>query len=380
MPLNSTSMVNMAHGQQPGITFAAQRKELLQALAVTAPVASKKTPMPILTNVLLRCESGRLSVTATDLNVSVTAAALADLAAVGSICVSGKTIYDMVKSLPEGEVKLTASGAALELRSGKVRFKLPSMPAADYPATPQLPEQFATLSAATVGGLLKLTSYAMSLDETRPHLHALLLDCGAKMLVAVATDGHRLSHVAADVDTEPFTMLIPARGVHELERLTNLDGDDQLMVGRNNGFVFFGRAGVTVSCKLSEENYVPYAKVIPQRFSTSVEIDRSALIDAIKRIAIVAPSVNRTLRVGVNKSGLHLRAEDVERGEGSEELDADVSGPELEIGLSSLYLLNALQPLAEDRVRLEFGGALDAAAVKPVGPTNFVGVVMPVRI
>src|SRR4051794_19860354 len=199
------------------------KKDFLRGLTRTHAVADRKSSMPILSNVLLSAdEAGILRLAATDLYLAVNASAEAKVKRGGSVAISARTLFDIVKNLPEGEVKLAVDkNHAVQLRSGKIKFRIPGMPGEDFPPLPSPGEvAFAELDATTLGQLIGLTQYSMSSDDTRPHLAGTLFEIDGKVVRMVTTDGHRLSKAEApSPGTITFTMLVPQKGVLELKRL-----------------------------------------------------------------------------------------------------------------------------------------------------------------
>jgi DNA polymerase-3 subunit beta len=371
------------------------KKDLLRSLSRTHSVADRKSSMPILSNILLTAEDRKaLRFAATDLYLSVTSSTAARIESGGTIAVSARTIFDIVKSLPEGDVSLKViDNHAAEIRAGRARFKIPGMPGKDFPALPSPGNsELSELSAEELGRLIALTHYSMSTDETRPHLSGALLEGDGKTVRMVTTDGHRLSK--AEYKREGgkllnFQMLLPSKGVNELRRLideakaTGGKGEDAqavLNVATSGGNAFFRYDDVLLGVKLADEQFPPYGKVIPKQQQRRVVIGRLRLIEALKRLSLVANDKSGAVRFELGPGTLKITSENPEVGEGSEELDVDYAGETLEIGFNVRYLLDALSALNEDEVALELGGQLDPGVIKPVGPTDFIGVIMPMRI
>jgi DNA polymerase-3 subunit beta len=377
------------------------KRDLLRGLARTHAVADRKSSMPILSNVLLGAdESGVLRFAATDLYLAVSASSEAKVKRGGSVALSARTLFDIVKNLPEGEVKLALDkNHAVQLRSGKIKFRIPGMPGEDFPPLPSAGETaFAELDAGSLAQLIALTQYSMSTDDTRPHLSGTLFECDPNGARMVTTDGHRLSKSEVKSKTgASFTMLVPGKGIAELKRLIEdvksdkardkgLAGESAppakatLGVATVGGNAFFRGPDVVLSVKLADEQFPPYGKVIPQSHSRRVVVARELLVDALKRISLVASDKSGGVRLVIEAGRLEITSENPDVGEGSEELDVDFTGDKLSIGFNAKYLLDALSAVPEDEVALELGGELDPGVVKPVGNTDFVGVIMPMRI
>jgi DNA polymerase-3 subunit beta len=352
--------------------------------------------MPILSNILLSTDGPKtLRLAATDLYLSVAATANAEIKAGGTIALAARTLFDIVKSLPEGELSLQVVGNhAAEIRSGKVRFKIPGMPGQDFPALPNPgAAEFASLEGEELGRLVSLTHYSMSADETRPHLACALFEGDAKTVRMVTTDGHRLSKaeykIAEGKKLLNFSMLVPAKGVAELRRLVDEakadrqkteDTPTSIEVATAGGSAFFRRDDAVLSVKLVDEQFPPYGKVIPSSPTRKIGVSRALLTEALKRISLVASDKSGAVRFSADPGILRITSENPDVGEGAEELDVDFAGEPIEIGFNARYVLDVLGSLVEDDVKLELGGQLDPGVIRPVGPTDFVGVIMPMRI
>lgn len=369
------------------------KKDFLRGLSRTHAVADRKSSMPILSNVLLSADdAGVLRFAATDLYLSVNASAEAVVKRSGSIALSARTLFDIVKNLPEGEVKVSVDkNHAAHLKSGKIKFRIPGMPGEDFPALPSPGEaKLAELDAGVLGQLIALTHYSMSSDDTRPHLAGTLFECDGKVVRMVTTDGHRLSKAEAPVQSAAnFTMLVPSKGIGELRRLIEdvradrarpADQAATLGIATSGGSAFFRAHDVILSVKLADEAFPPYAKVIPQAHQRRVVMARALLVDSLKRISLVASDKSGGVRLVIEPGKLQITSENPDVGEGSEELDVDYAGDRLSVGFNAKYLLEALSSVTEDEVALELGGELDPGVIKPVGDTLFVGVIMPMRI
>ncbi|MEM7434616.1 MAG: DNA polymerase III subunit beta [Myxococcota bacterium] len=372
-----------------------EKQQFLRGLARTHGVADRKSSMHILSNVLLSAEgSDSLRLSATDLYLGVTAVVPADIKTPGSIAVAARTLFDIVKNLPDGEVSWTLSDShAVELRCGKVRYRIPAMPGEDFPPLPNAGDaEFAELDASGLAELIGLTQYSMSHDDTRPHLAGTLFEGDGKVVRMVTTDGHRLSKAERKITGKGpmmnFSMLVPHKGISELKRL--LDdvksakgkGDASVVgIATAGGNAFFQREDLSLSVKLADEHFPPYNKVIPTRQSRTVIAARGPLVEALRRISLVANDKSGGVQLMIEPGTLRLQSQNPDVGEGSEEVDVDYAGDELRIGFNARYLLDALGALPYDEVAIELSGERDPGVLKPVGSdSEFIGVIMPMRI
>lgn len=372
------------------------KQQFLRGLARTHGVADRKSSMHILSNVLLTAEGvDRLRLSATDLYLGVTEVVPAKIKKGGTIAVAARTLFDIVKNLPEGEVSWKLSDShAVELKCGKVRYRIPAMPGEDFPPLPNPGDaDFAHLDASVLAELISLTQYSMSHDDTRPHLAGTLFEGDGKMVRMVTTDGHRLSKaehkVTAKGSLMNFSMLVPHKGISELKRLlddvkgSKSKGDEASTIGvaTSGGSAFFLRDDLCLNVKLADENFPPYDKVIPSKQSRTVIAARGPLVEALRRISLVANDKSGGVQLTIEPGLLRLQSQNPEVGEGSEEVDVDYAGDELRIGFNARYLLDALSALTHDEVAIELSGERDPGVLKPVGDgSEFIGVIMPMRI
>ena len=376
------------------------RQDFLRGLARTHAVADRKAAMHILSNVLINAESNdQVRLSATDLYLGVTSLVKAQVSQKGSIAVAARTLFDIVKNLPNGEItwKLNDSHA-VELRCGKVRYRIPAMPADDFPPLPNAGDaEFAEIDANLLADLISLTQFSMSHDDTRPHLAGTLFEGDGKIVRMVTTDGHRLSKaeqkMTESTEMLNFQMLVPHKGVGELKRLldevkANKDKKDQkdqkaptLSVAMTAGNAFFQSGDLSLSVKLADEQFPPYNKVIPQQQTRKVVAARPLLVEALKRISLVANDKSGGVQMEIESGLIRLQSQNPDVGEGSEELDVDYAGDPVKIGFNARYLLDALNALPNDEIAFELSGELDPGVVKPIGgQADFVGVIMPMRI
>lgn len=370
------------------------KRNFLRGLARTHSVADRKSSMPILSNILLSTEdTSTLRLAATDLYLGVAASTEAQVKAGGAVAVSARTLFDIVKNLPDGEVQWTVGpNHAAEIRCGKVKYKIPGMPGDDFPPLPSAGRaEFVELDAEILGKLIQRTHFSMSSDDTRPHLAGALFEGDGKLVRMVTTDGHRLSKAEERLEEGMlnFQMLVPNKGIGELRKLIEdakgdrAKGDEtpvRIGIATSGGNAFFRREGVQLSVKLADEQFPPYAKVIPQRQSRRVVAARGALVDSLKRISLVSSDKSGGVRFAVQEGLLRIVSENPDVGEGSEELDVDYAGDPVTIGFNARYVLDVLNALDDDEVVLELSGELDPGVIKPATDSSFVGVVMPMRI
>ncbi len=361
-------------------------EELSKALYRTQGIVERKTTMPVLVNVLLEAkkETG-LTVSAFDLEIGLIGQHRCEVIKEGAVALPARHLYDIVRSLPEATVSLKrAANGQMEIHSGSARFKIVATPAEDFPALPK-PEGVANLDidADVLAQMIERTAFAISTDETRYNLGGVYLEQVEKGSIRmVATDGHRLSCVDKPVGGTAKLekgVLIPKKGLMELRRLLGEDGGG-CHLGFTKGSAIFKRDGVVMVMRLLDGQFPDYRQVIPKESEKSVTVGRTALMDTLRRVSLIASDKTFGVRIDLGDGHVTLTSQNPDLGEAQEELAAEVKGTGLKIGFNARYLIEALSVLSCDKVRLELADELSPGVVRPVGEEGYLAVVMPMRI
>lgn len=374
--------------------FSTTKKTLLRAVMLTHSVAVRKSPISMLANILVSVDAaGKLRLQATDTYVGASATADVEVSQPGSVAVPAKTLHDIVKSLPDGDLQWSLSSpTAIQLASGRARFRLHGLEAVDFPPLPDVAsEAYASLHVATLADMIAKVSYAMSSDETRPQLAYSLFESDGKVMRLVATDGHRMSIAERSLDVAMASHLslhstyelIPSRGLVEIKRLLDDaegDADARVDVAFKSGYVFVRRSDASISVKIGDPSSFPqYKQFVPKSHDKRPSCSRTELVSALRRVALVA---SNGVRLSLSSGSLCIAAENASVGEGQEELNADYDGEEFETGLNAKYFLNALSALSCEYVALEMSGSLDPIVVRPRHDVDGVdlALIMPMRM
>lgn len=372
------------------------KEYLSAALSRTSTIADRKSSLQILSNVLIEAgDKDNVRISATDLNLFATGVFPAEVVTGGSLTVPAKTIYDVVRSMPDGNISLKSEGDQVTISCGRTHFQLLVLPAEDFPMIPEISSvEFFEMDAAILKLMIEQTSFSISSDETRPHLNGALFQGDGKNLRMVTTDGHRLSKVEFIVDESGFynfSMIVPNKAISEIRHLVE-DSEGQVSLADKNGSLFIRRtielenegadpftSEFLLISKLIEEDFPPYDQVIPKSNDRSVIVSRQPLLDALRRVTVVSEEKTLGVRFELSDGSLEIDTNNPSVGQGSEQLDISYDGEDLEIGFNARYLIDALSVLREDEIKLELSGSLDPVVVKDTGEV-FIGVVMPMRI
>ena len=361
----------------------AGREALLKPLQAVIGVVERRQTMPILANVLLVAKDGKVAVTATDLEVELVASADVEVETAGEVTVPARKLLDICRALPEdASISISLSGEKLMVKSGRSKFSLTTLPAAEFPSVEDIDAgQSVEISQALLGKLLDKTHFAMAQQDVRYYLNGLLLETGKKHLRAVATDGHRLSLCQVELDTEKLSeqqVIVPRKGVLELQRLMSGEGDLKLELGTNHLRIHLD--GSRFTSKLIDGRFPEYERVIPKETSNQLTADREVLKGALQRTAILSNEKYRGIRLVIKTGGIILQAHNPEQEEAEEELEVAYSGDDIEIGFNVNYLLDALGAVESDEVTLSVVDGNSSCLVREPGNDDCKYVVMPMRL
>jgi len=358
------------------------RPALAAALKRAARIADNKSTMPILGCVVIRPAGKAITVTATDLNVSMAAtlpAAPRGTTHGAGFAVDAKAFAALIDRLPGDEATLVmGADRTLEVSAGKVKFRVVTLDPRDAPKVEPAPEDgWSAVDAADLRAMLDRVMFSVCTDATRFHLAGVLFERTGTMGRMVSTDGHRLSLVERPIALPPGPpVIIPTHGADALKSLLGGATLELVVADRH----LFARVdGVTLAVKLIDATFPPYAQVIPKAHTTRVVLDRAALLDAIGRSALMASD---TTGIGLtfDADGLTLACAHPERGEVTEQVDAEVTGPAVKVGANPTYLRELLAAMEADQVTVDLGGALDPFVFRPLAGDDATFVVMPMRI
>jgi len=360
------------------------RDALLRPLQAVSGIVERRHTLPILANVLLEQKNGHLNVTATDLEMQITA--VSELAGKEgqSTTVGARKLQDLLRALPDdASLNRDVAGSKMTVRAGRSRFNLQTLPAADYPRISLGAEQLQTLSLPQrdFRALLRLAEFAMAQQDIRYYLNGMLLVVDQGSLQAVATDGHRLSWASLKVDGDfaRQEVILPRKTVLELAKLLQ-DVEDPVTIDILANQARFRFGNVELVSKVVDGKFPDYNRVIPTGHAKQIQLSRVELLAALQRAAILSNEKFRGVRLVLADDTLRIICTNSEQEEAEEELEVPYKGDNLDIGFNITYLLDALQNLSSDDVCFAFGDANSSALVTMPDRDDYKYVVMPMRI
>ncbi|MBE1277449.1 DNA polymerase III subunit beta [Enterovibrio baiacu] len=364
--------------------FTLTRDVFLKPLQQVSGALGGRPTLPILGNILLKVDAGQLTMTCTDLEVELIASLpLEGEAEDGAVTVPSRKFLDICRGLPDSApINFTAEGDRAVIRSGRSRFTLSTLPAADFPNIEdwQSTVEF-TLSQGKLRQLIESTAFSMANQDVRYFLNGMLLETDGTTLRSVATDGHRMAVgiTALESSLENQQVIVPRKGVTELMRLLDQqDAPVTIQIGsaniraQVNQFIF--------TSKLVDGRFPDYRRVMPQSSNKTMEAGCDELRQAFSRAAILSNEKFRGVRLNVSNGQLRISAHNPEQEEAEEFVDVDYQGEELEIGFNVSYVLDVLNTLKCDQVRFSMTDGTASTLVEDCNSDDAMYVVMPIRL
>jgi len=364
--------------------FIVEREQLLKPLQqVSGPLGGRPT-LPILGNLLLQVTEGSLLLTGTDLEMEMVArVALTQAHEPGSTTVPARKFLDICRGLPDGaEITLALEGDRILVRSGRSRFSLSTLPASDFPNLDDWQSEVEfTLPQATLKRLIEATQFSMAHQDVRYYLNGMMFETEGEELRTVATDGHRLAVCSMPIGQAlpSHSVIVPRKGVIELLRL--LDGGDTPLQVRIGGSNIRAHVGDYIfTSKLVDGRFPDYRRVLPKNPDKVLEAGCDLLKQAFARAAILSNEKFRGVRLYITENQLKITANNPEQEEAEEMLDVSYNGTELEIGFNVSYVLDVLNALKCENVRLLLTDSVSSVQIEDVASPAAAYVVMPMRL
>ncbi|MEM7472416.1 MAG: DNA polymerase III subunit beta [Pseudomonadota bacterium] len=367
-----------------------ERSVLLKAVGQAQSVVERRNTIPILANVLIEAEGDTVSFRATDLDIEVVDKAPAQVERAGATTVSATTLHEIVRKLPDGAlVSLSDDGASgrLTVEAGRSNFSLATLPKEDFPvmASSEYESNFSA-NAPVLRRLFDKSKFAISTEETRYYLNGVYMHVadseGGKALRCVATDGHRLARIDADLPPEAANMpgvIVPRKTVAELRKL--LDDDEmQIAVSVSETKVRFATPDITLTSKVIDGTFPDYTRVIPQGNTRKLEVDASEFAQAVDRVSTVSSERSRAVKLALEEDRLTLSVNAPDSGAAEEELAVAYGDERLEIGFNAKYLLEIAGQVDRENAVFMFNSAGDPTLMREGNDQSAVYVVMPMRV
>ena len=363
--------------------------ELLRELTATQGVVERKTTIPILSNYLFEAAGDKLSLTATDLDLSLRTSCNAKVKKEGACTIPARKLHDYVKLLPDADITIKLlENHWVSIRCGRSNTKMVGMARSNFPSLPTFPTAgVVKIPAQVLRGMIAKTGFAIASEESRYTLNGALMVLKPESMTMVATDGHRLSHIERagtkfeGVSGEMKT-LVPKKAMDELKSLLDSTDAEEIDFAKDESTLYFRIGSRLLTSRQLTGQFPNYEAVLPKDTTKSITVHGDDLAAAISRVAQFADERSRAVRMRLEKGELKLSASSTEMGESEDSIEIDYNGETLAIGFNAQYLLDFLKATGGGDVKLEFKDAQSAGQMRPAEGEEYKYryIVMPMRI
>ena len=392
----------------------AQKQDIFKALNLVGSIVERKTTMPILANILISAEEGKLSFSGSDLDITAQSQVVAKVKTRGSTTVNAKMLLEVVRELPEGDVEFTlGSGERLEIKAKNSNLTLVGVTAQEYPSLAGLA---LTPTDSVSGGLLlemiQATLYAVSNDETRFNLGGVCFETVATanqginsktaedttapkivrgkkdsanqaLLRLAATDGHRLALITRPVESLEFTgrVIAPKKGLQELKKVLEENKDTHVGFGIIDGFLLVETPSAKIAMRLIDGEFPDYTRALPEKAGTKIVVDAKELSQALRRVALLVSDKQKCVRFEVFPDSLQMSSSSPELGEACVSIPVDFKGKPFTVGFDARFVREITDSIGENhKFVMELSGESGPGKFYVEGDESSFGVVMPMRI
>jgi DNA polymerase-3 subunit beta len=366
-----------------------RKNDLLRELQLFQGIVERKNTIPILANVLMEAKGEQVRFLATDLEVGLRSQCAAAVAKGGSLTLPAKKLYEIVKSLPETDIRIAEDKNGVKVAADRFDSRMQTLPREDFPTLPEGGgSTTATLPRAALKEMVAKTQFAITGEDTRYFLNGALFVLGPSSMSLVATDGHRLALVTVPRDAggkkdsgEDIKAILPKKTLGELARLL-AEGEGDIRYERGENHLFFDVGGRMLISRMIDGQFPAYERVIPKGNDKHIEFERDRLTNAVKRVALLSNERSRAVKFQIEKGKVDVNSSSPEIGEARETLPVEYAGPPLQICFNAQYVLDFLSAVSTDVVALDLKDEVSQAVMKPVGADgyDYTYVIMPMRV
>jgi DNA polymerase III subunit beta len=375
-----------------------RKTDLLRELQLFQGIVERKNTIPILANVLMDAKDNEVRLLATDLEVGLRSRCDATVAKSGSLTLPAKKLYEIVKALPETDVRIEEDKGGVKVAAERFDSRMATLPREDFPSLPDVTSGGTSISLErdALKQMIGKTQFAITGEDTRYFLNGAQFVLRGDVMRLVATDGHRLALVsvardggsagpngAADAQgsDDELKVILPRKTLSELNRLL-ADGDGPVKFEKGENHLFFEVGGRILISRAIDGQFPAYERVIPKNNDKQIEFEKDRLTSAVKRVALLSNERSRAVKFQIDNGQVEVASSSPEFGEAKEMLPVEYKGPALQICFNAQYVLDFLGAVETDNVSLEFKDEMSQAVMKPVGANgyDYTYVIMPMRI
>jgi DNA polymerase III subunit beta len=365
-----------------------RKNDLLRELQLFQGIVERKNTIPILANVLMDAQGEEVRFLATDLEVGLRSKCSASVTKGGSVTLPAKKLYEIVKSLPETDIRISEEKGGVKVAADRFDSRMQTLPREDFPTLPEGSAETGTLlPRSALREMVTKTQFAITGEDTRYFLNGALFVLKGDTMSLVATDGHRLALVTAPrngntrKDADEDRPILPKKTLGELGRLL-AEGDGDIRYERGENHLFFGVGDRLLISRMIDGQFPAYERVIPKGNDKHIEFERDRLTNAVRRVALLSNERSRAVKFQVDKNKVDVMSSSPDVGEAHESLSIDYSGGSMQICFNAQYVLDFLSAVSTDVVSMDLKDEVSQAVMKPVGAEgyDYTYVIMPMRV
>ncbi len=367
--------------------FSANKDELVRELGLIQGIVERKNTIPILSNVLIEAQDGRVEMAATDLDVGLRCRLPAEVRKPGALTLSAKKLFEIVRAVDDRNIELKElENSWASITSGRAYFKMVGLSKSEFPSLAEAPPSgFLTLPGAMLSNLIHKTSFAITADDSRYFLNGARLELSAADVRMVATDGHRLAFICVPRplgSSGEVSAIVPKKTLLELLKILG-EGETEVAFAKGDNHLFFRIGDRLLVSKRVDDQFPAYDKVIPQGNDKKITCGTAELTGAIRRVSLLANERSRAVKFGIDSGRIEISSQNPELGEAREAIEASYQGAALQVGFNGQYLLDFLNATGAAEVTFELKDDSSQGLLRPAAAedgADYRYVVMPMRL
>lgn len=353
-----------------------------KAINVVSRVVGTRTTLPVLGNVLVNMDKGKIKISATDLEVAVTTQIIGKVEEAGKITIPARLLSDFVLNNSDEQIEISLKELAVTLKSERFEATISGIDADEFPTVPDMDKDaFCEISSKDLIDVLKKVSMAAANDETRPVLAGVCIKFDGKTVTFAATDSYRLAEkkIVLEKEVEKRDIIVPVRTMNELLRILSGEMVEKVKLIVEENQVSFVVNDTQIVSRLIEGNFPNYEQIIPKTSKIAVKANLSETLSAIKMSALFAKDMANNIKIICNKDGMTVKSAATQAGSTTSHVKAEVTGGEIEVSFNARYLIDVLNILPDENVTFSFNDDASAGVIKSEKDKEYVYLVMPLR-
>lgn len=359
-----------------------KQSNFAKAINVVGRVVGTRTTLPVLGNILITADKGKIRLSATDLEVAVTTLLAGKVEAPGKITVPARLLSDFVLNNSDEQIEVELSELTLNLKSERYEASIQGIDADEFPSIPDMDKDaFCEISGKDLAEALRKVTMAAANDDTRPVLNGIYIKFDGKTITLAATDSYRLAEkkLTSEKELEKKEIIVPVRTMNELLRIVSGEAVEKVSVIAEENQVSFVVADTQIVSRLIEGNFPNYEQIIPKSSKITVKAPTAETLSAIKMSALFAKDMANNIKIICGKDGLTVKSAATQAGTTTSHVKAEVNGGEIETSFNARYVLDALNVVPDETVTFSFNDEASAAVIKSEKDKDYIYLAMPLR-